>query len=94
MLVEHVLIAIFASSNLVALIVMGRDKQKAVRGNHTERTPEGLIFFLAAAFGAVGVYIGMHLFRHKTKTWYFQLGIPLLIIQNVATVYSIWQLLL
>jgi uncharacterized membrane protein YsdA (DUF1294 family) len=26
-------------------------------------------------------------FRHKTKKWYFQIAIPLLILQNLATLY-------
>jgi len=66
---------------------MAYDKRKAIRGGTIERTPEGFIFFLAALFGSIGVYAGMLVFRHKTQKWYFQLGIPLLILQNFATLY-------
>lgn len=73
---------------------MVHDKHKSVRGHNTHRTPEGLFFFMAAMFGGVGVYLGMQLFRHKTRTWYFQIGIPFLIFQNLATIYVIWKLIL
>ncbi len=88
---EYILLSVYASINLVALFVTGRDKQLSRRGGDTDRTPEGLIFFWAAALGALGVFAGMHLFRHKTRKWYFQLGIPLLILQNAAVVYVFWQ---
>jgi uncharacterized membrane protein YsdA (DUF1294 family) len=57
------------------------------RKNNTERISEGLLFFLATIFGSVGVYAGMLVFRHKTKKWYFIIGIPLLMIQNIVFLY-------
>lgn len=89
----QILIGAFIAINLFAFIVMGNDKRKSMRGGNMDRTPEGLLFFMAAAFGAIGVFAGMQAFRHKTKKWYFQLGIPLLILQNLATVYLIIELL-
>ncbi len=87
MYTPSIIIALLAAINLVSFFIMGRDKRKAIRGNGQKRAPEGLIFFLAACFGSIGVYAGMLVFRHKTKKWYFQLGIPLLIAQNIATLY-------
>ena len=89
----HVLIGIFVTINVFSFLLMARDKRRSIRGSGKTRTPEGKLFFLAAIFGAVGVYLGMLVFRHKTKKWYFQLGIPLLILQNIATVYLAVQLL-
>jgi uncharacterized membrane protein YsdA (DUF1294 family) len=83
----HILIGIYAAINLFAFFMIARDKRKSIRGNGQKRTPEGIIFFLAAAFGSIGVYLGMLSFRHKTKKWYFQIAIPLLILQNLATLY-------
>jgi len=68
---------------------MARDKRKSIRGSGKKRTPEGIFFFLASCFGSLGIYLGMLAFRHKTKRWYFQLGIPLLILQNLATLYAV-----
>jgi len=72
--------------------MMGHDKRKSHKEKHVRRLPEGQIFFWATCFGAVGVYVGMLLFRHKTKKWYFKIGIPLLVLQNFAAVYLVWLL--
>jgi len=58
-----------------------------LRRDNSERIPEGLLFFMATIFGSVGVYAGMFVFRHKTRKWYFVIGIPLLFMQNFATLY-------
>jgi uncharacterized membrane protein YsdA (DUF1294 family) len=84
---EHILLGILAVINIGAFLVMANDKRKSARGGNAERIPEGLLFFLATIGGSVGVYLGMIIFRHKTKRWYFQLGIPLLIVQNLAALY-------
>lgn len=92
MYTEQILLAILAAINILAFFITGSDKRKSMRGGNPERTPEGLLFFMAIIFGAVGVYLGMLTFRHKTKKWYFQLGIPLLILQNLATLYLIKEI--
>ena len=91
--VGQILMGVLAVINLVAFFIMGRDKKKSYSEKHIRRIPEGLIFFMATMFGSVGVYLGMLVFRHKTKKWYFKLGIPMLILQNVATVYLVWLLM-
>lgn len=94
MTTEQVLISILVAINICTFLVMANDKRQSIRGGSTERIPEGLIFFMAAAAGAVGVYAGMLLLRHKTRKWYFQVGIPLLIFQNLATLYVLRDILL
>jgi uncharacterized membrane protein YsdA (DUF1294 family) len=91
--IEYILIATFAAMNIFAFVVMGNDKRKSMNGGNPDRTPEGLLFFMATAFGSLGVYAGMLTFRHKTKKWYFQLGIPLLILQNLTTLYLLKEIL-
>ncbi|MFT5037198.1 MAG: uncharacterized membrane protein YsdA (DUF1294 family) [Candidatus Azotimanducaceae bacterium] len=88
----QILIGVLAAINIWAFLVMGHDKRKSTRGDNAERAPEGVMFFLATMFGSIGVYLGMLAFRHKTRKWYFQLGIPLLILQNLATVYVVWEM--
>lgn len=89
MSVEYSLLGVFSLINIVAFSIIAYDKRLSRQGGDIERIPEGMIFFMAAAFGGVGVYLGMLAFRHKTRKWYFQMGIPLLIIQNLATVYFV-----
>ena len=86
-----ILIAYFAI-NFIAFIIMLVDKIKSTQRG-AERISEGTLFFMAAAFGAIGVYLGMFAFRHKTKKFYFLIGIPLIIIQNAALVYVIYLFL-
>lgn len=80
------IVVIFLFINMLAFLAMFADKLRSKKGS-AERISEGLLFFLAAAFGSIGVYAGMLAFRHKTRKWHFILGIPLLIIQNIAFLY-------
>lgn len=87
------LIALFVVINIGAFLVMLWDKMQSTQKGR-ERVSEGMLFFLAAMFGSIGIYAGMMLVRHKTRKWYFIIGIPALIVQNLATVYLIqlWYL--
>ncbi len=62
-------LAILALVSLVAFCAYGIDKYKARHDRW--RIPEA--FLLGAGFcgGAIGALVGMKLFRHKTKHWYF-----------------------
>ena len=74
--------------NLIGFFSMFLDKQKAKRGKW--RIPEKTLFLLAAFGGSLGTTLGMHVFRHKTKHWYFKLGMPLiLIVQIILIIYFV-----
>ncbi|MFC5530153.1 DUF1294 domain-containing protein [Cohnella yongneupensis] len=78
------LIAYFIILSLIGFSAMRSDKQKARR--HTRRTPENTLMFIAFAGGALGAWIGMYAFRHKTKHLGFVLGVPLLLLWNAFCV--------
>ncbi|MDD5464526.1 MAG: DUF1294 domain-containing protein [Candidatus Moranbacteria bacterium] len=78
----------FLAVNVLAFFIMFLDKRKSKKAS-AERISEGMLFFIATAFGSVGVYAGMFVFHHKTQKWYFLLGIPLLILQNATLLYFI-----
>jgi uncharacterized membrane protein YsdA (DUF1294 family) len=68
--------------NLISFIVMGSDKQRAIR--HRWRIAEGTLLGLALFGGSLGVLLGMVVFHHKTNKPRFILGIPLILgIQSV-----------
>ncbi len=70
--------------NLTGLAVMGIDKSRARK--HRWRIPEKTLFLVSILGGSIGTWAGMYLFRHKTKHWYFVVGMPaILIIQAVVT---------
>lgn len=63
--------------NLLAFILMGIDKDRAKRG--AWRVPERVLFLAAVFGGSAGAVAGMRAFRHKTKRWYFRLGMPFIL---------------
>lgn len=67
--------------NLLGLWFMYLDKRKAIRRQW--RIPEKYLFLVAVCGGSIGTWAGMYLFRHKTKHWYFVIGMPLILIAQV-----------
>lgn len=77
--------------NLFAFLLMGRDKKKAVQ--HKYRISERTLWTVAFLFGAPGMFIGMQMFRHKTKHSSFKYGLPILSILEIGLViYGIKEL--
>ncbi len=44
------------------------------------RISEQNLFLAAILGGSVGTLVGMYTFRHKTRHWYFVVGMPLILI--------------
>lgn len=86
------IVVFFVFMNLLSILIMWIDKVKS-RQEGVERVSEGLLFFLATLFGSAGVLFGMFVFRHKNRKWYFLLGIPLLVIENMAALYALYLLI-
>ncbi|SFQ32401.1 Uncharacterized membrane protein YsdA, DUF1294 family [Lachnospiraceae bacterium XBB1006] len=76
------LLVYLAIMNVAGLTVMGIDKRKAIKG--AWRIPEKTLFLVSILGGSVGTLVGMYLFHHKTKHWYFVIGMPLILIVQVA----------
>ena len=67
----------FIVVNIVGFAAMGIDKSKAKRD--AWRIPEKTLFLLSAIGGSIGTWAGMYVFRHKTKHWYFVVGMQLIL---------------
>lgn len=63
--------------NGVGFIMMGSDKQRAIR--HQWRISEQTILIIALGGGSIGVLAGMLFFRHKTNKARFVVGLPLIL---------------
>ena len=74
--------------NLVTFAVYGADKRRARRG--AWRVPEKTLFLLPLLGGSVGALLGMRVFRHKTKHWYFVWGVPAILLAQLAL--AVWLL--
>ena len=64
--------------SVLGFFLMGYDKLQAKRGRR--RVPEKSLFSVALLGGAAGAVLGMYLFHHKTRHWYFRFGFPLLLL--------------
>lgn len=81
-----IIIIYLVVANIVGFVLMGADKSKARRG--AWRIPEKTFFIVSLLGGSLGTFLGMMIFRHKTRHWYFILGIPLIIILQAGI--AIW----
>lgn len=76
--------------NVIAFIVYGVDKWKARKGKW--RISEASLLFLAFIGGSIGAYVGMQVWRHKTKHLKFTLGVPLiLLLQILLLIYILYK---
>ncbi|MFG6358472.1 MAG: DUF1294 domain-containing protein [Acetatifactor sp.] len=75
--------------NLAGLASMGLDKRKAVR--HEWRISEATLFLIALLGGSLGSVVGMQLFRHKTRHWYFVWGMPAIFFAELALALLIFK---
>jgi len=80
------IIVYFLVMTIIGYASMGIDKQKAKKRDW--RIPEATLFSIAILGGSVGSILGMYHFHHKTKHWYFVVGMPLIFfIQLAIAVY-------
>lgn len=77
--------------NLVGLYSMRSDKKKAIKKKY--RIPEKRLFAIALLGGSAGTTVGMHLYRHKTKHWYFKWGMPMILVVQLGLIGYILTLI-
>lgn len=71
--------------NAVGFALMLADKHKAKK--NLWRIPESTLMLTAAIGGSLGILLGMHLARHKTKHPKFSIGVPVIFaLQIVALI--------
>ena len=75
--------------NAAAFLLMLVDKLKAKKNRW--RIPERTLFGSALLGGSIGAILGMYTFRHKTKHLKFTLGIPTILIGQIALAIWIFQ---
>ena len=75
------LLIYLALINLTTFIIYGADKRRARQGKW--RVPEKTLFLLPLLGGSVGALLGMRVFHHKTKHWYFKFGMPAILVAQV-----------
>ena len=79
-----IIIAYVLIINIIGFFSMLIDKRRAI--NNKWRIPEKTLFLIAILGGSIGSIFGMRLFRHKTKHWYFVLGMPIILIIQLVII--------
>lgn len=77
--------------NVVAFILYGADKQKARKKKW--RISEKALLGIAVIGGSPGAILGMFVFHHKTKHWYFRYGLPLILVIQILVVLFILKII-
>ena len=73
-----IILGYILAMSVIAFVVCGVDKFAAQ--HQKRRVSEKMLFLLSLLGGSIGMYLGMCTFRHKTKHWYFVVGIPAIIL--------------
>ena len=71
--------------NILNIILFGMDKYKAI--HQKNRIRNSTLIGLSLLGGSIGTLIGMYIFRHKTKTWYYKYTTPIILIIQIITFY-------
>ena len=77
--------------SLLSFSLMGADKYQAHRNRR--RIPEKTLFLTALLGGSPGAILGMYLFRHKTRHWYFKWGLPAILLGQLLLLWQISRLI-
>ncbi len=68
--------------NVATFFVSWSDKRAAIADR--QRVPESTLLSLSFFGGSLGMLFSMRLFRHKTRKYKFSIGIPVIIILQIA----------
>ena len=77
--------------NLIALLMMWSDKRRSKKDG-ARRISEKALFLSAILGGSVGAILGMRLFHHKTRHWYFVWGMPAILLLQLALGVWVWRM--
>jgi uncharacterized membrane protein YsdA (DUF1294 family) len=76
------LILYFFLINIVTFVTFGIDKNLS---KHNQlRVPESTLLLLSALGGALGGFLAMYIFRHKTQKAKFFLVVPMLLVLHIV----------
>ena len=83
---QQIILIYLVAINVVTFFMYGIDKWKAKCSKW--RISEATLLGMAVIGGSIGAWLGMRVWHHKTMHKKFQLGIPLIIVVQIALV--IW----
>ena len=70
--------------SIISMIICIYDKVISKKNDVKLRIPEKVLLLFSALGGSVAMFITMLIFRHKTKHVKFMLGIPIIMLVQIA----------
>ena len=89
MTLEKLIVIYLVAVNVVTFFMYGIDKFKAKHSMW--RISEATLLGMAVIGGSIGAWLGMRVWHHKTMHKKFQLGIPLILIIQLAIVLWLYS---
>lgn len=88
---KTIVVSYLITINLIAFILYGVDKKRAIRNEY--RISERVLLWMARIGGGIGCWLGIKLFRHKTKHTKFRIVVPLgMVIWIAAIMFAVMNL--
>ena len=85
----NIFIGYLVTISLISAVICIYDKAISKKNRVELRIPEKTLLLLSALGGSVAMFVTMQLVRHKTKHLKFMLGIPLIIIAQIALALAV-----
>ncbi len=86
-MIKLIILGYLIAISVISIIVCIYDKWAAKHATK-HRTREATLLILSALGGSVAMFITMQLIRHKTKHLKFMVGIPVIIVLQLAAVVA------
>ena len=83
------IITYFIVVNIIAFLLYGWDKKKAMNGKY--RISEKTLLLSGVIGGSIGAMAGMKVFHHKTRHKKFTIGLPMIILVQGFLVCLLWK---
>ncbi len=84
-----IVVAYMLIMSIIGFVTMGFDKKKAIKRGW--RIPERTLILIAFFGGALGSFLGMQIFRHKTRHIKFIILVPLALLLNIILLLLIFD---
>ena len=81
----RIILIYMLAASVIGFFAMGIDKAKARVG--AWRISEKTLFGITLLGGGAGVWLGMQMFHHKTRHWYFKYGVPIIFLVELVGVF-------
>ena len=86
---NRLLLVIILCLNIFTMILYYVDKRRAIKRNY--RISEKTLLIFSYALGGIGAWLGMEIFRHKTKHALFKYSIPISALITSSVIYILFR---